>query len=94
LITDALYRAGAHAEATGILKKMSISFGATMKDQGRALFVTFPLLAYGMEQALATGDASRWRELADEWDARLRDQQTFLEDRRARDSRSRFSFPS
>lgn len=93
LIADALYRAGAHAEATGILKKMSISFGATMKDQGRALFVTFPLLAYGMEQALATGDASRWRELADEWDARLRDQQTFLEDRRARDSRSRFSFP-
>ena len=58
LIADALYRAGARDEASSLLEHMGKAFGSTVKDQSRALFVGFPLLAYKMEQALAAGDAA------------------------------------
>lgn len=93
LIVDALYRAGARDDAAGLLEHMATSFGSTVKDQSRALFVGFPLLAYKMEQALAAGDDAAWARFAGEWDEAVAKQKVSLEDRRARDSRSRFSFP-
>jgi hypothetical protein len=93
LIADALYRAGAKTEANELFAQMQKTFGATVRDKGRALFVGFPLLAYQMEEALAAGNARRWADLADEWEAKVAEQKALVEDRRARDSRSRFSFP-
>lgn len=93
LIADALYRAGAQSEADGLLIGMEDTFGKTIKDKGRALFVGFPVLAYRMEKALASGDNGRWAELANEWTSKITEQNALLEDQSARDSRSRFSFP-
>ena len=93
LLADALHRAGAVAEADRVLERMASDFGGTVRDRGRALFVSFPLLAYRMERELAAGEEARWRELATEWKALTEEQRTLLEDRRARDSRSRFSIP-
>lgn len=93
LIADALYRAGAQTEATRLLAHMTERFGATIKDKSRALFVGFPLLAHQMEEALVAGDTHRWLELADEWETKVTEQKALMEDRRARDSRSRFSLP-
>jgi hypothetical protein len=93
LIADRLYRAGAHDEAVSLLESMESAFSATVRDKQRALFVGFPLLAYRMEAAVAAGDDAAWAKLADEWQAQVTAQRDLLEDKRARDSRSRFSFP-
>jgi hypothetical protein len=93
LIADCLYRAGAREEATALLESMATAFGSTVKDKARALFIGFPLLAYKMEAPLAAGDGATWAKLAYEWDAQVIAQKELLEDNRARDSRSRFSFP-
>jgi hypothetical protein len=93
LIADALYRAGARDEASGLLEHMEKAFRSTVKDRSRALFVGFPLLAYKMEQVLAAGDDAAWNQLVEDWNSAVTNQKTLLEDRRARDSRSRFSFP-
>jgi hypothetical protein len=93
LIADALYRGGAREEASDLLEHMEKAFGSTVKDQSRALFVGFPLLAYKMEEALAAGDDAGWGQLAENWNSAVTNQKALLEDRRARDSRSRFSFP-
>ncbi|MBG0810427.1 hypothetical protein IY145_13710 [Methylosinus sp. H3A] len=93
LIADALYRAGAEADATGLLAHMAETFGATVKDKGRVLFVGFPLLAYRMEEALVARDDQRWAELANEWEAKVSEQEALMEERHARDSRSGFSIP-
>ncbi len=93
LIGDSLYRAGAREEAKALFESMTTAYGATLKDKQRALFVGFPLLAYKMEAALASGDDVGWERLAGEWDAQVTAQRILLEDMRARDSRSRFSFP-
>lgn len=93
LIADVLYRAGARAESTALLEQLTCEFGATVKDKSHALFVAFPLLAMKMEQALADGDDTAWAALAQEWDERMKEQKALIEDRRARDSRSRFSIP-
>lgn len=93
LIADALYRAGARDEAAGLLEHMTTAFGSAVKDQSRALFVGFPLLAYKMEQALALGDDAAWAQFTGEWDKAVAEQKALLEDRRARDSRSRFPLP-
>ncbi|MEI9406968.1 hypothetical protein [Mesorhizobium argentiipisi] len=93
MITDSLYRAGAREEAAALLDSMATAFGTSVKDKQRALFVGFPLLAYKMEAALAAGNDAAWATLAGEWDAQVTAQRALLEDKRARDSRSRFSFP-
>jgi hypothetical protein len=93
MIVDRLYRAGAHEEAVSLLEYMATAFGATVKEKQRALFVGFPLLAYKMEAVLAAGDDAAWATLASEWDAQVTAQRALLEDKRARDSRSGFSFP-
>lgn len=93
MIVDRLYRAGAHEEAAALLESMATAFGATVKEKQRALFVGFPLLAYKMEAVLAAGDDAAWATLASEWDSQVTAQRALLEDKRARDSRSRFSFP-
>lgn len=91
LIADSLYRAGAADEASEVLRQMEIMFEATVKDKSRSLFVGFPLLAYQMERALVDGDVERWAALSEQWDAKAIEQNKLLEERRARDSRSRFS---
>ena len=93
LIADALYRAGAADEASDVLRHMEIKFEATVKDKSRALFVGFPLLAYQMERALVDGDIERWAALSEQWDAKAIEQSKLSEERRARNSRSRFSIP-
>lgn len=93
LIADVLYRAGAESEAAGLLTHMAETFEATAKDKASALFVGFPLLAYRMEDALVESDDQQWTELANEWEAKVTEQKALQEDRRARDSRSRFPFP-
>lgn len=93
LIADRLYRAGAHEDAVSLLESMEGAFSSTVRDKQRALFVGFPLLAYRMEAALAIGDDDAWAKLADEWEAQVIAQKDLLEDKRARDSRSRFSIP-
>lgn len=93
LIADSLHRSGARGEAVDLLEELKTSFEATIKDRQRALFVSFPLLAYRMEEALGQGDTDTWVAVAEEWQALVTTQKALLEDRRARDSRSRFSFP-
>ena len=93
LLADRLYRAGARDEAIALLDDLSATYAQTVRDARRALFVGFPLLAYRMEQALASGDQVEWARLAGEWDKQTEAQRALLEDERARDSRSRFSIP-
>lgn len=93
LIADALYRAGAADEASDVLRHMETKFESTIKDKSRSFFVGFPLLAYQMEQALVDCDDERWTALSEEWNAKTIEQNELSEERRARDSRSRFSIP-
>jgi hypothetical protein len=94
LIADALYRAGAADEASEVLSHMETKFEATIKNKSRAFFVGFPLLAYQMERALLDCDDKRWTALSEEWNAKTIEQNKLSEERRARDSRSRFSIPN
>ncbi|WP_436089841.1 hypothetical protein [Devosia sp. LjRoot16] len=92
-VVDVLYCAGLASEADVLLDYMAQIYRSTVKDERRALFVSYPLVAYRMEAALAAGDVQRWTELAADWSAMTEREKVLLEDIRARDSRSRFSFP-
>jgi hypothetical protein len=93
LIADALHSAGADAESVELLSHMAKSYERTVRDERSALFVAFPLLAYRMEEALAAGDTTLWTQLVAEWDGKTAREKALMEEERARDSRSRFSFP-
>lgn len=94
LVADALHRAGAEAEAVVLLSNMAKSYEGTVRDERRSLFVSFPLLSYRMEEALNAGDTALWTELVAEWELKTAREKVLMEDERARDSRSRFSFPN